>query len=66
MPFVFAYGLRSHLGPSTRSVLVLIKCVFCDKFFVSSGTYVSIVVKIKYVNFGNMSDICGKLNFITN
>ena len=44
----------------------MIKCVFCGKFFYNSGTCVIIVVKPKYVNFGNMSNICGKLNFITN
>ena len=56
----------SRLGPVTRSMLVMIKCVFCDKFFYNTGTCVIIVVKPKYVNFGNMSNICGKLNFITN
>ena len=39
-------------------------CVFCGKFCVNSGKCVFIVVKTKYVNSGNMSDICGKLNFI--
>jgi hypothetical protein len=33
---------------------------------VNSGTCVSIVVKTKYVNFGNMSDICSKLDFTIN
>ena len=47
------------MGP----VLVLIKCVFYGKFCVSSDKYVTIVVKTKCVNSGNMSN---KLNFITN
>jgi hypothetical protein len=58
------YG--SHLGPAMRSVLILIKCVFCGKCCVYSDTCVSIVVKIKCVNSGNISDICDKLNFTTN
>jgi hypothetical protein len=37
--------------------------VFCDKFCVSNGKYVFIIVKIKFMNFDNMSDICGKLDF---
>ena len=40
--------------------------VFCDKFCVRSDEYVSIIVKIKCVNSGNISDICNKLNFTTN
>ena len=35
--------------------------VFCGKFCVYSDKRVSIVVKIKYVNSGNISDICDKL-----
>jgi hypothetical protein len=56
-----------HLGPVTRLVLILVKYVcFCSKCCVCSGKCVSIILKIKYVNFGNMSNICNKLNFITN
>jgi hypothetical protein len=40
--------------------------VFCDKVCVCSDKCVSIIIKIKYVNSGNISDICDKLNFITN
>jgi hypothetical protein len=54
-----------HLGPATRFVLILIKFVFCGKYCFRSDKYVSIVVKIKYVNSGNISDICDKLNFTT-
>ena len=56
----------SHLGSITGLVLVLVKYVLCDKFCVSSDKYVSIVVKTKCVNSGNMSDICDKLNYTTN
>ena len=56
----------SHLGPATGSVLILIKYVFCGKWCVRSDICVSIVVKIKCVKSGNISDICDKLNFITN
>ena len=41
-------------------------CLFCGKCCFCSDKCVSIVVKIKCVNFGNMSDICDKLNFTTN
>jgi hypothetical protein len=41
-------------------------CVFCSKYCVCSDKYVFIVVKIKCVNSGNISDICDKLNFTTN
>jgi hypothetical protein len=54
----------SHLGPVMGPVLILVKYVFCDKYCVRSGKYVSIVVKIKCA--GNMSDICDKFNFIIN
>ena len=37
--------------------------MFCGKFFVYSDKCVSNVVKIKCVNFGNINDICDKLNF---
>ena len=40
--------------------------LFCDKVYVLCGKYMSIVVKIKCVNSDNMSDICDKLNNITN
>ena len=40
--------------------------VFYDKFCVRSDEYVSVIVKIKCVNSGNISDICNKLNFTTN
>ena len=39
--------------------------VFCGKFCVCSDKRVSIVVKIKYMNFDNISDICDKLNLTT-
>ena len=41
-------------------------CVYCGKCYVHSDTCVSVVVKIKCVNSGNINDICDKLNFITN
>ena len=40
--------------------------VFGDNCWVSSGKYVFIIVKIKYVNSDSMSDICDKLNFTIN
>ena len=48
------------------SVLILIKCVFCSKCCVCGDTCVSIVVKIKYVNSGNINYNCDKLNFTIN
>ena len=36
-------------------------CVFGDNFWVSSGKCAFIVIKIKYVNSDNMSDIFGKI-----
>ena len=48
------------------SVLILIKtCVFCGKYYVYSDKCVSIIVKIKCVSSGNISDSCDKLNFTT-
>jgi hypothetical protein len=43
-------------------------CVFYDILYVICDTRVSIVVKIKYMDCSNMSNIyiCGKLNFTTN
>ena len=40
--------------------------VFCDKCCVCIDKCVFIIVKIKRVNFGKISDICDKVNFITN
>ena len=40
--------------------------VFCGKFCVRSNKFVSILIKIKCVNSGNISDICDKLNVTTN
>ena len=40
--------------------------VFCDKFYICNDKCVSIVIKIKWVNFDNISDICDKFNFTTN
>ena len=40
--------------------------MFCGKYFVCSGTCVSIIIKRKYVNYGNISDICNKFSFTTN
>jgi hypothetical protein len=49
------------------SVLILIKiCMFWGKCCVRSDICVSIIVKIKYVNSDNISDICDKLNITTN
>jgi hypothetical protein len=47
-------------------VLIVIKYVFCGKCYVCIDKYESIAVKIKCVNFNNISDIYNKLNFITN
>ena len=41
-------------------------CVFYDKCCVHIDICVFIVVKIKCVNFGRISDICDKVNFIIN
>ena len=54
-----------HLGPVTGPVLILIKFVFYGKYCVHIDKCVFIVVKIKCVNTGRISDICDKINFIT-
>ena len=41
-------------------------CMFCGKCYVHIDTCVFIVVKIKCVNSGRISDICDKVNFTTN
>ena len=41
-------------------------CVFCGKFCIHIDKCVFIVVKIKCVNSGKISDICDKVNFTTN
>ena len=41
-------------------------CVFCGKCCVCIDKCVFIVVKIKCVNFGRISNICDKVNFTTN
>jgi hypothetical protein len=38
-------------------------CLFCGTFCVSSDKCMSIIVKIKCMNFDNMSNIYGKLKF---
>ena len=38
-------------------------CVFCSKCCVRIDKYVFIVVKIKCVDSGRISDICDKINF---
>ena len=40
-------------------------CVFRDKCCVCIDKCVFIVVKIKYVNFGRICNICDKVNFTT-
>jgi hypothetical protein len=39
--------------------------MFCDKYCIRSDKYVFIVIKIKYMNSGNINDICYKLKFTT-
>ena len=55
-----------HLGPATGLLLILIKFVSCGKCCVRIDKCVFIIVKIKCVNFDKISDICDKVNFITN
>ena len=57
---------KSHLGPVTGLVLILVKYVYFVVNILSVGKLLSIVIKIKYVNSDNMSNICDKLNFTTN
>ena len=40
-------------------------CVFCNKCYVHINKCVFIVVKIKCMNSGRISDICDKINFTT-
>ncbi len=57
------HALRSCWG---NSVAVGKICIFCGNCSICSGKCVSIVVKLKCVNSGNMNDICDKLNFTKN
>ena len=41
-------------------------CVFCDKCCIRIDKCVFIIIKIKCVNYGRISDICDKINFTTN
>jgi hypothetical protein len=54
--------LRSRYGTSVDFGK---KCVFCDKYCVCSSKCVFIIIKIKYVNSNNISDICDKLKLTT-
>ena len=55
-----------HLGSATEIGVDFDKiCVFCDKCCVHIDKCVFIVVKIKCVNSGRISDICDKVNFTT-
>ena len=40
-------------------------CMFCGKYCVYIDKCVFIIVKIKCVNLGKISDICDKVNFTT-
>ena len=40
-------------------------CMFCGKFFACINICMFIIVKIKCMNFGRISDICDKINFTT-
>ena len=48
------------------TVFKIVTCVLYGKLCVISGQCMLIIVKTKCVNSGNLSDICGKLNFTTN
>ena len=64
--FVFLGG--SYLGDRSRNGIHVgfdKMFVFCDKYCVCSDKCMSIIIKIKYVNFDNMSDICNKFYFTT-
>jgi hypothetical protein len=54
--------LRSHHGIDVDFDKI---CVFCGKCYVRIDKCVFIVVKIKCVNLGRISDICDKVNFTT-
>jgi hypothetical protein len=54
--------LRSHYGIDVDFDK---RCMFCGKYCVRNDN-VSIVIKIKRINSGNISDICDKLNFTIN
>jgi hypothetical protein len=56
-----------HLAPITVRIDVDFDkiCMFYDKICISNDKYVFIIVKIKYMNFDNISDIYDKLNFTT-
>ena len=62
------YG--KHLGPTTGTDVDFDKlCVFCGKCCVRIDKFVFIIVKIKCMNSGRISDICDKhtqiLQFLT-
>ena len=59
-------GLRETLMSRYRIRVDFDKIyTFCGKWSVCSDKRVFIIVKIKCVNSGNISDICDKLNFTT-
>ena len=55
--------LRSHYKISVDFDKI---CMFCSKCCIHSDKCVVVVIKIKFVNSGNISDICDKFNFTTN
>ena len=55
--------LRSRHGISVDFDKI---CVFCGKYFVRIDKCMFIIIKIKFVNSGRISDICDKINFNTN
>ena len=59
---IFHFFQGSDLGTVT-TVFKIVTCVLYDKLCVISGKCMLIIVKTKRVNSGNLSDICGKLNF---
>ena len=55
-----------HFGPTMGTSVDFDKIyVFCGKYCIRIDKYVLIVVKIKCVNLGKISDICDKVNFTT-
>ena len=61
MTGIYRVTLRSRYGTGVEFDKI---CMFCDKICIRSDKFVSIVVKKKCVNSGNINDICDKPYFI--
>ena len=61
MTGIYRVTLRSRYGIGIDFDRIY---MFCDKFCVRNDKFVSIIIKIKCINSGNINDICDKPYFI--